>query len=90
MIGYDWWKWRFGGDVGVVGRQIYVEGEAFTVAGVMPRGFEFPPMGSAAYRPVIWTSLNLPVEQERSAEILGHGPEAAPRVVEILRRVGAI
>lgn len=34
--------------------------------------------------------LRLPVEQERSAEILGHGPEAAPKVVEILRRLGAV
>jgi electron transfer flavoprotein beta subunit len=34
--------------------------------------------------------LRLPVEQERSAEILGRGPEAAPKVVEILRRVGAL
>ena len=34
--------------------------------------------------------LRLPVEQERSAEILGHGPDAAPRVVEILRRLGAV
>src|ERR1035441_1931624 len=32
----------------------------------MPRGFEFPPMGSAAFRPVIWMSLGLPVEQERA------------------------
>ena len=32
--------------------------------------------------------LRLPVEQERSAEILGHGPDAAPKVVEILRRLG--
>jgi electron transfer flavoprotein beta subunit len=34
--------------------------------------------------------LRLPVEQEQSAEILGTGPEAAPKVVEILRRVGAL
>ncbi len=34
--------------------------------------------------------LRLPVEQERSAEILGHGPDAAPKVVEILRRLGAV
>ena len=68
LIGYTWWKRRFGGDVGVVGRQIQVNDETFTIAGVMPRGFEFPPMGSAAYRPVIWTSLNLPVEQERARD----------------------
>jgi putative ABC transport system permease protein len=66
LIGYTWWKRRFGGDAGVVGRQIQVDGEAFTIAGVMPRGFEFPPMWSAAFRPVIWMSLNLPVEQERA------------------------
>jgi len=36
------------------------------VAGVMPRGFAFPPMGSAIYRPVIWMSLNVPPEQEQA------------------------
>src|SRR5262249_51957522 len=56
-------------DSGVVGRQIQVGDEAFTIVGVMPQGFEFPPMGSAAYRPVIWMSLNLPVEQERAREL---------------------
>jgi electron transfer flavoprotein beta subunit len=34
--------------------------------------------------------LKLPVEQDRQVEILGEGPEAAPRVVEILREVGAL
>ncbi len=66
LIGYTWWRRRFGGDAGVVGRQILVDGEAFTIAGVMPRGFDFPPMWSAAFRPVIWMSLNLPAEQERA------------------------
>jgi len=69
LIGYPWWKQRFGGDAGVVGRQIQVDDEAFTITGVMPQGFEFPPMGSAAYRPVIWMSLNLPVEQERARDL---------------------
>jgi hypothetical protein len=31
----------------VVQKQIRVNDETFTIAGVMPRGFEFPPMGSA-------------------------------------------
>ena len=29
--------------------------------------------------------LSLPVEQEQHVEILGTGPEAAPRVVEVMR-----
>jgi putative ABC transport system permease protein len=69
LISYTWWKQRFGGDPGVVGRQIQVDDQAFTIEGVMPQGFEFPPMGSAVYRPVIWMSLNVPVEQERAREV---------------------
>src|SRR5271157_223657 len=68
LIAYTWWMRRFGGDAGIVGRQIQVDDEAFTIAGVMPPGFEFPAMGSAAFRPVIWMSLNLPVEQERARD----------------------
>ncbi|MBS1873695.1 MAG: ABC transporter permease [Acidobacteria bacterium] len=58
LIGYDWWRRRFGADPGVLGRNIRVDGEAFAIAGVMPQGFEFPPMSSASYRPVLWMSLN--------------------------------
>ncbi len=34
--------------------------------------------------------LRLPAEQERSVEILGTGPEAAPAVVELLVRLGLV
>ena len=34
--------------------------------------------------------LRVPVEQESAVEILGEGPEAAPRVIEVLRRLGLI
>lgn len=34
--------------------------------------------------------LTLPVEQAQEAEILGRGPEAAPRVVEVLREIGVL
>jgi putative ABC transport system permease protein len=65
LISDSWWKQRFGGDARVVGRQIQVNDEFYTIAGVMPQGFDFPPMGSAVFRPVIWMSLNVPLEQER-------------------------
>jgi putative ABC transport system permease protein len=41
MISNGLWKERFGGDPGVIGRPITVDGEPFTVIGVMPPGFEF-------------------------------------------------
>jgi len=34
--------------------------------------------------------LKLPEGQHKQAEILGHGPDAAPAVVEVLRRAGLV
>ena len=34
--------------------------------------------------------LRVPVEKESAVEILGEGPEAAPRVVEVFRRLGLL
>jgi electron transfer flavoprotein beta subunit len=44
------------------------------------------------YQPVgpLKTRLRLPEERETSTEILGTGPEAAPRVVEVLQRLGVL
>jgi putative ABC transport system permease protein len=36
------WQSRFGGDPNAVGRVLSLSGEAFTVVGVLPRGFAFP------------------------------------------------
>ena len=45
-----------------------------------------------AYRPVgpEMIRLRVPVEQTQEVEILGRGPDAAPRVVEILREIGVL
>lgn len=42
VIGYGLWQRRFGGDPGVVGRQAMLDGEPYTVIGVMPKAFDFP------------------------------------------------
>ena len=36
------WRSMFGSDPGIVGKQVKISGEPYTVAGVMPRGFSFP------------------------------------------------
>ena len=42
MLSAELWQSRFGGDREIVGRQVTLDGERYTVAGVMPRGFHFP------------------------------------------------
>lgn len=36
------WATRFGSDPEIIGRTIVLDGEPYTVVGVMPRGFQFP------------------------------------------------
>jgi putative ABC transport system permease protein len=42
LISHSLWQRRFGGDPSVVGKQVSLSGESFTVVGVMPPGFSFP------------------------------------------------
>ncbi len=39
VLGRSYWKKRFNGDGAVVGRTVLVNGQPFTVAGVVPEGF---------------------------------------------------
>ncbi|HST53139.1 MAG TPA: ABC transporter permease [Pyrinomonadaceae bacterium] len=40
VISHRYWQRRFGGDTGIVGKQIDLNNVAFTVVGVTPQGFE--------------------------------------------------
>jgi putative ABC transport system permease protein len=42
MLSYGLWQRRFGGDPRIVGQPMTVNGEAFTVAGIMPQSFNYP------------------------------------------------
>jgi len=57
LLSYELWRRRFGGDVTVIGKPAYLEGGAYTVLGVLPPRFHFPPRrwGSApdVFVPVI-------------------------------------
>ena len=55
VISYGLWQRRFGGDRGIVGRQISLDGNPFTIIGVMPQTFQFAPFW--ATRAELWAPL---------------------------------
>jgi putative ABC transport system permease protein len=52
LLSYRLWQTRFGGDPDVVGRQILLDAEAFTVLGVMPQDFRFPTSEATFWTPL--------------------------------------
>jgi predicted permease len=50
---------RFGAQEGAVGKEIWLDGEKFTIIGVMPRGFQFPDRKSELWTPIRFTKEQL-------------------------------
>jgi predicted permease len=61
ILSYAAWRKRFDGDERVLGRTVRIDGESFTIVGVLPRGFHFAPVGRAEF----WTTLHGYCEQLR-------------------------
>src|SRR6266700_5374537 len=59
ILGEGLWQGRYAGNPKIIGRNITVGGEAYTVIGVMPGTFQFPLMGIAN----LWTPLALTDKQ---------------------------
>jgi hypothetical protein len=57
VLSHRLWERAFGGDAKIAGRQLIVSGESFTVVGVMPPQFQFPPFW--ATRAEMWSPLEL-------------------------------
>ncbi len=54
MLGHALWTSRFGGDPAVLGRVVTINGEPFTVIGVLPREFPFLAAGAELAAPVAY------------------------------------
>jgi putative ABC transport system permease protein len=55
VISHGLWQRRFASDRGLVGRDLQINGEKYTVIGVMPAGFHFPTRESEVWTPLAFT-----------------------------------
>jgi predicted permease len=59
MLNYGLWQQRYGGERNIVGREILLNGEKYTVVGVMPPGFQFLNSQVGLWVPIAFTSERL-------------------------------
>jgi putative ABC transport system permease protein len=77
VLGFRFWERQFGGDPGVVGRQMTLNGVSRSVVGVMPKRFMF--RGADVYVPVVFERGRV-IEGVRNVHVLGrlkHGASDA-------------
>jgi len=58
LISHSLWQRAFGADRSIVGRDVQINGNKTSIAGVMPPGFAFPP--GELDPPEVWVPLQLP------------------------------
>jgi putative ABC transport system permease protein len=69
VLSYKGWTSHFNSDPHIVGKGIMLDGEPFTVIGVMPAGFRFPALGTD-----LWTTLAFDLTSEAD-HVLGLHPK---------------
>lgn len=52
VLSWSLWKRRFGGDAAIIGKQILLDGQPWTVIGIMPAWFSYPDPETQ-----VWTSI---------------------------------
>jgi putative ABC transport system permease protein len=74
VIAYPLWLNRYHRDPQVVGKSIVLDRRAYTIVGVMPRGFEFPLQPGLLDHSQLWAPLSLTAEDlsEASAGFWGY------------------
>ncbi|HET9182231.1 MAG TPA: ABC transporter permease [Candidatus Angelobacter sp.] len=78
VLTYEFWQSRFGGDRSIVGRQITLNDEAYSVIGVMGPDFMFPAWEEKLWTPLAWTPKEAAVRDNHNYLVvarLRHGVE---------------
>ncbi|MGB7589822.1 MAG: ABC transporter permease [Terriglobia bacterium] len=51
VLSYGFWQRHLGADLGIVGKSLHLNGQEFTVVGIMPADFDYP-VGAEAWAPL--------------------------------------
>ena len=76
LLSHSLWQRRFGSDPGVIGRALTLNGESYTVVGVMPRFVQLP--GYATRSDQLWVPVAFPQEE---------GSQRGNHFLEVIARV---
>jgi putative ABC transport system permease protein len=71
VIAYSLWQRRFAGDRNVLGREVTIDGEKYTIIGVMPAGFRFARDTMQIYVPLALTSQQNAIRQQHYLRVIG-------------------
>jgi putative ABC transport system permease protein len=77
MLSYSLWQSAFGGARDIAGKSVTMDGRNYTVAGVMPKGFQFPVENPG---PALWISIADDAE----------GKKTGQRGFDVLRVIGRL
>jgi predicted permease len=83
VVSYAFWSGRLGGDTAVVGRQLRIKDQPFTVIGVAPQGFFGHEVGRA---PQIWVPLTTQPKFDNGSSYL---PDPRTGWLRVMGRLGA-
>ncbi|HET9741334.1 MAG TPA: ABC transporter permease [Terriglobales bacterium] len=79
VLNYSLWSHQFGSDKNIVGREVSLNSEKYTVIGVMPPSFSFPRGGEMPKsfempsQPSLWVPLALPAHPLGPSVLMGIG-----------------
>ena len=71
VLSYPLWQRRFGGDPGIIGQSLTLNGESYVVVGVMPARFQFPSSDDQAWVPIALTQQDAGNRNRHYLQVLG-------------------
>ena len=77
VLSYKLWRQRYGGDPGILGRELLLSGEKHTVIGVMPARFQFLGSDTKAWVPMAFTPRQLAQRGSHYLEVVGRLKQSA-------------